>query len=785
MPSPFRVYPEYLRLVEQLATVEGVSTDDQEELLSKVELLLPPIERPGNFSLMLKVDDPQYPFERNTVGGTIYELNGENLRNKTTTLIFIATLFGADWDELSAFLHDPKMVKQAKLVQSRLEQGIVNASLEAQDDRYRVEITIQNSEAGVLVYDKEEAKYLIPHQGFRLAGASDWHEFRKAVKSLADAQVIAAGRFFISQIGFEEAENLTSFCDVLWKDVIAELSLKLNSKKPKVPASVAAINLERETNRVKRLEQEIGAVAIALAEVLREASALETTVQEGNALWQNPVVVKAMRASLRAQSVRLWVAEENEYRERIERLRREAAGLELAATQVLTQSNTLDTLALELSSKLNGLRPSLPHLQDRIDDIQTLLKSSEVPIALRLMMEPTVDPASVQAHRILSSHSIWSGTGVSQSTPLLPTVVNGQTCSNVSEFREAMNTAQVVAEESLRVRELARPVVDQIKEMGLTLESSRSELEETHSLLSAGLKKHAVDLAGLQANLLKVSAKLDAEGTRNVTTLTDEAERLHAELDLSVRQSMQQLSYKGVDLGRWDTGERDRLVSGFADCKGQAQSLRDRSASTKRSLQEARAGVETWKKAVAEAAMGQDVERRINALGNLQSKVRAIKEYFSYSRAYLDSHLDSDRKHAEENRRTLGVFFSRVMTTLNDRIRARCPVAFVNHGDGRGVVPEKVVRVDFERDEFEVDNIPPTATLHGGLNSAMTILGLASRRSTTLLGSVLLVDEYRDVGVYRESIYRKLMELPHLRLGIFVRVLDEHHGVDFQAWRPS
>ena len=174
---------------------------------------------------------------------------------------------------------------------------------------------------------------------------------------------------------------------------------------------------------------------------------------------------------------------------------------------------------------------------------------------------------------------------------------------------------------------------------------------------------------------------------------------------------------------------------------------------------------------------------RIESLANVQTVLANIDEFFTnkrsaYERRNLDAGSEDYEKLAKMNEHNLGEWFDKVIDLINERIKARCPFAFINMD---GVQKATVKSFDFLQEDFEVEGLPDGAKRHGGITSGMTVYGLATKKSGSTFGSVLLVDEWGDVGIYKDYIFEALSEIPQLSFSIFVDVDENAKSTNFEV----
>jgi hypothetical protein len=176
------------------------------------------------------------------------------------------------------------------------------------------------------------------------------------------------------------------------------------------------------------------------------------------------------------------------------------------------------------------------------------------------------------------------------------------------------------------------------------------------------------------------------------------------------------------------------------------------------------------------------IDVRVNSLNQVKEFLLNVAEYFSFKRKHFESTIvdpDLERNYTN-NMSNLGDDFENIIKMVNNRIRARCPFAFVN--TDTGVEKRKVLEYDFLNSDFRVEDLDKVSQYHGGITSSMTVYGLATRKSGADFGSILLVDEWGDVGVYKNYVFEALSEIGHLAMAIFVDVDELETETVFKKW---
>ncbi|MEC0169118.1 hypothetical protein [Paenibacillus graminis] len=122
---------------------------------------------------------------------------------------------------------------------------------------------------------------------------------------------------------------------------------------------------------------------------------------------------------------------------------------------------------------------------------------------------------------------------------------------------------------------------------------------------------------------------------------------------------------------------------------------------------------------------------------------------------------------------------NKLIEIFEEDIVKRCKYYFKSTSDG--VKAFKTKTYDFRKRLFyseENDILDLQNGLSGGTDSAMTVYSLASANNETLLGNVLLVDEWGDVSMsFHKKVLEKLKDLDTFAFALFVDVDDRYDEI--------
>ena len=196
---------------------------------------------------------------------------GQSDRNKTTTLIYLATLLGIHWEETRPFLDlDDKVYNVAtRFVRPALLHGR-HAEIHLTSEGYDLTITIADGRAILSLLDEQRSP--LPDFNSRvensLSSLEDWQRYYEVMGKLCDVQFVGKSRNFIGQVTVEESDDLILLC----RDV-----------------SLRAAGLHRELYNLPK-EQVYGRTEQELAEeTARIKASLDDVKKEINELRQKSI----------------------------------------------------------------------------------------------------------------------------------------------------------------------------------------------------------------------------------------------------------------------------------------------------------------------------------------------------------------------------------------------------------------------------------------------------------------------------------------------------------------
>ncbi|HYT42857.1 MAG TPA: hypothetical protein VEP90_10945, partial [Methylomirabilota bacterium] len=171
----------------------------------------------------------------------------------------------------------------------------------------------------------------------------------------------------------------------------------------------------------------------------------------------------------------------------------------------------------------------------------------------------------------------------------------------------------------------------------------------------------------------------------------------------------------------------------------------------------------------------------LEALHRLQNVLGSIIDYLGEYRRRREGERLYDPLELERITQRFGEHVDMVHKTLNRVIAQRCPVMYKNRETGP--VRLTVQDYDFLRGEQFIPELLRGEWAGGGGDSAMTVLGLATRSSGSHIGTILLVDEFNDAETFKKIVCDDLATLDQLAYAIFVKQDPELKELKFEVMK--
>lgn len=775
---PSLPYPEYIDLFKEIAHHYHVADEDLAKLLDQIQFESSiDYSQNGPTTFTLSIEN-EYPIKWIEKKGKIFEIKGPNMRNKTNTLIYTATLLGLDWSTVEPYIDDKKLIRQADYVKLQLSNEI-KARLRVENNAFALEIVIENSLASISLWSKKANDNIFIVEGLSLESESDWEEYRDKLSGLFDIQIVAKGRNFIAQVGFEEASNLAGFCKETCS-TIAHYMKFLNSEAPKRAPETIKMQIEQINERIKTLYNQRESISTDIVTTQAALKHFSTKATELETLLNKPELknIAELKSKVsQAKKLRSTIMElENDILTREKTLKDTEDSIE--------QNNKLFTKlgesVKELEEQFLLIKDDLNMPKDLLTQMEQSLKSKAIDKLIMVLPSFKVDHGTAKAHKALGN---YNPSGVSLESKLLGVQVFSYEIETLNDLRKNMTrigeTAQVLLSLSSQIDKLENLFKQlSIKEAGDYQKIKNYLLELTEYVQS---EKQ-------QIKMLKDRAAEEKGHLQKITRGYESIAAIEANIEKASTEAVQEDLIKLEELIIGVEGNHEDVLSKLnSDAENMQillQSLKEKETSIFRQIQQLKQIDLIQKNNEFKNAIAKETFLiRIESLANVQTVLANIDEFFTnkrsaYERRNLDAGSEDYEKLAKMNEHNLGEWFDKVIDLINERIKARCPFAFINMD---GVQKATVKSFDFLQEDFEVEGLPDGAKRHGGITSGMTVYGLATKKSGSTFGSVLLVDEWGDVGIYKDYIFEALSEIPQLSFSIFVDVDENAKSTNFEV----
>lgn len=775
----FVTYEEYRDLLKNLLERYKVYEEDENKLAAYINDFNVYNRQnidSDTIKYTLRVERTMFPIKWEGKEGRIFEIIGSNSRNKTTTLIFTATLLGLNWDEIAPYIEDSKILKQAKLIQREISDGLP-VYLNIENSKYRFEVDIRNSIASAVLWNKIKGS----HQSFNdisLSTHVDWTEYQNKIGGFFDVQVVGVGRNFITQVGFEEASNLVMFCNEVCS-FIAFYNQMLLSQKPKMNPVILRSQIEEINKKLKehfaedkKLKEDIELIKIKLNQT-------QNDYNRAKDIFSREPISKYFDLNKKKKIVQHYMENisslKKQYNDYLQQIDNYTAIINNSSNQLALLDENIGLL----KDKLDLISPILSLPKEIVESFESSLSMRDISNIIDFSNYFLIDNKTKEAHQAISNYSFQ---GISLSTKLLGLNYFNLNITNISDFKKMMSDAAKNSDALSNLRELFISLLEVINRINCNstekyqsevsgletlkgiVENLKTNLNDTKKTLEEENTKLTKEIAPfstfdeiviacnsafslIDENLLNILEQIAV--IYNLETDINFVELLWEIID-SLNSQLQQFEYKLEDL--------DRYISTLKQRKKKLLDIL-------RSIDE-----------------NNQIDVRVNSLNQVKDFLSNVAEYFLYKRKHFESTVvnpDLERNFTN-NMNNLGDDFEKILQMVNDRIRARCPFAFVN--TDTGVEKRTVLEYDFLNSDFKVEGLEKVAQYHGGITSSMTVYGLATRKSGADFGSILLVDEWGDVGVYKSYVFEALSEIGHLAMAIFVDVDKEETETVFKRW---
>lgn len=708
--------------------------------------------------------------------GIVFEIRGRSDTNKTFSLAYLGTLLGVDWDSLRTFLQDSKMMERAQEAIQSLSQG-QRASLLIKTASAELNIEVKAGQARVTLKDVEINDFLHGLDGSTLSlrSGEDWEAYRTKLSGIVDVQIVAKRRNFVHQVGLDEGRDLATFA----KHVSDRCTRLFNHLEKVLPAERPTIATQTDLENMRtELEQKREELQNHLDDIRNRRNAAIADAEQAKEFRKLRRELDSPRVEEYAKASReLQIAEETHngiesLRSELERNEVILEELESELGQLTNRLESVDAALGEAASSTETLLPKLVELIDEGDALLANLQTKHIEHVLSLTQGLQLDEETLDIYRSL----IEALNGRSVAVALVPLAsTDGTSINNLGQLKALFEQHLRTASDQIQLCS----IVDKLKPK---LENPDYPVTTAEEYLNLGnqIDDIRTTIAGLRDQVESESGEIKRKeellseilGGKSLDEKRAALETQRVELAEESLHKVKELEEMADQLGLQNPWES--LLS----LTETVHSITDRSESEAKRLNEERRNVEAQLKSIDDEVeqLGSTVvapetrsrrASRLDALERFKETAVTIQQYVDKAQHIFEEEgrMLEDVEYADY-KKALGKYFDWMIEVLSQRILDRCPERYVNRG--MEVSREPVQGYDFIRGRpllaFGEDE-----GSGGGEDSAMTVRGLASKEGTSVLGTILLVDEFGDaVDTFGDVMFGDLANLPRLSLAVIV-----------------
>lgn len=761
---------EYIDLLRDIALSAGVSSESIDELLKTRRWTARPTLTLGKTTQIRLAVEHEFPITLESRGsGRVFELAGQSDRNKTTTLIYLATLLGIRWEETRPFLdRDDKVYNTAtRIIRPALLHG-QHAELHLASEGYDLTITVADGRAILSLLDEQRSP--IPNfdsQVIPLSSLEDWQHYCAKIEPLCDVQFVGKSRDFIGQVTVEESKDLMLFCREV-SDRAGRLLRELHD----LPREQIYGRTEQEVaEETARIKANLAKVRQEINELQQKIGHFQQLARDGHSLmsiWQalEEDLAGDAQELLRCLKLEEMVREHDRRKEDLERM---IQNLEKEVAQASEQLQQQEPPLIQIQQSLEALKV---RIATELKGMTTL--ASRASQMLRCITQKDYDPllafcdyAQVSPETIRLLEALLDASQAFSKGLLIPADPSGGLGLKLSDLEKSWTTARAIA---------------------LDIQHLYPELTQAYEAFQAANQSSMQDLRRLEAAVTTIKALLTdkrrrlRESQRELKTTNETLQALLGEQDVQELRKRCHVLRQALSQDRQEQFDRVEQISrtigynrpwqlNLADLQ---VIIRDSEAKAL-SCEEEKMLKEPMELRLEE--MLQDIQRsdrrtsvgrpQLDALREFQDALGLIVSYLEQFCRQREKSAPYEPHHFEQLQARLGKHEERVRNTLNLVLRRRCPHMYKNRATGLEKL--EVQQYNFLTGQQSVRDLQKGEWAGGGGDSAMTVLGLASRSTGSLLGTVLLVDEFNDAETFKGVVCADIAALDQVAFAIFVK----------------
>ena len=758
---------------ETIARSIGVPKEDIKEILP------PRVEKKreiGGISMTLKVEeDPPISI---SAGGPIIELQGDNQRHKTVSLLYLCNLLGYDFDdpENIEFLANPDIVLRGEEILQKLKDG-KKAILKVKSREFNVSISVKSSwidfkvvskkpKSGESFHDKYDLKTMLP-------------SYRKEIRRYFDLRFVSKGRDFDRQVLKNISKNLKIEVEKYRKKVEGHIE-ELLGPSLRLLESLSYARQDPE-ERLRSIEEELKGYESdlnvkksqrdGLTGKLGLLSQLKELINEN----ENRETFKKLKE---AYELKNKIDRLKKRREVSKQVREKRAGIK-------RKKGELKRIEKELSSNKKAL--------SEIDEISgkslNVLKGkkSEFDLAevIRTIVEKQIMILREEALQQYGGESLNVVDDIVKTAAKYDGSLKVPKWGTLQSLQETLKEVLKTVRQHIFVTSAIKPLIDSLEKYGIKTDEDYQELQSKNTELEGIVNGKREEIRLLKSELGGLKKGLSEKDLGEIEDKLKDLRSLQSDLksQLEGLSDAEDLSIKlhGLAKGVIKEGEdplplvyspdwETKLESREEEIRQEIKNFEIESLDKK--IQELRRHRNGIKEAIAMPER-ERVEKLREFKEVLNSFISLLEGGTLLKRARSLASLSVDDEMILRHLRNYGIL-DELDELLNFLFLERCKWYF-SMMKTKKCKCEEITKFDYLNREFELteEGEKRIPELSGGTSSSMTVLSLASSPTNAKLGTTLLVDEFGDVGPsMRRKIYGLLAKEKQLGCAVFVRLTE-------------
>ncbi|GCE16984.1 hypothetical protein [Dictyobacter kobayashii] len=782
------VRSEYKTLVETIALSVGVTADNISELLESNEQLTRASTlikgKPCTVKLNIEKD---YPISLDSKKlGRVFELSGQSDRNKTTSLIYLATILGINWDETRPFLDkDDKVFHTASRIVVPSLARSQKANLRLTSTGFDLAISIAEGKATILLQDeKGQALPDCDNRVVSLASSEDWQEYRRLMAFICDVQFVGKSRDFIGQVSIEESKDLGNFCSYIATNKIA---IKLSSLR-NLPRDQVYGRTEKDlaqeisilTNRSTGLQKEIDGFNNEITnfqQLILSSQELISTYRKLEEI-QTPDLAEVLHCLKREEMVRDQDKERENLEKNIINVENDLMIVQDDLAQVEPLFNKIIFDLDALKSKIANELKNLSALSGYAAQVLSGIAAKNYDALLAFCSYAQVDDEVINLLDGILKASKEFSKGL-----VIPIKTLDDNRIKLVELEQSWSEARLIALDIQRLNPELKNAYSAFNAAGLSSGQDVHKLESSVETIQLRIKDKERLLKEFTNNLKIIKETIQSLlGSENLLELKERRVQYTQLLLPNQKDLLERVEQLSEAVGFTDPWQLNlsELQDFIREWSNKIQLLENSKAEKEETERIVRNHLIEMKRSSPRNDTGR---LQIDALIDLQKILLLISNYLNEYRRKRERGQEESKLYTsaqfEQLKEQLGKNGKEVHQTLNRVIRKRCPVMYKNRAPGQKKIP--VHDYDFLTGEQVVPDLQMGEWAGGGGDSAMTVFGLATKSSGSYIGTILLVDEFNDAETFKDTVCEDLAVLEHLAFAIFVNQDPEAFAVSFEV----